>query len=357
VTGATTAATASPSRSPRARITPTALITCGVLVLLAAAPLLGAGVYTIVVLTSLLAYALLAMSINLVAGHTGLLTLAHGAYAGVGAYAAALAARHLTSNGLVQLLIAVTAGALIAALTGWIAVRASKTYFLMLSLAIGELLHILAIQWRSVTRGSDGLSAGGPFELIPGQPTVLAGYVYWVAFAVFLVFGGLVLLVVRSPFGSALRGIRDNESRMRGLGYPTALYKYAVWIFSGAVAGAAGWILIAQLPRFIAPSQLSFHLAGLMLLAVVIGGLGSMWGSCVGAAIVVLMTDVVSQDLGGRGPLLLGALFVLAVYALPRGLAGIGRGKPSARATAPSDGEDPGAEQGAGTKESAVAQA
>jgi branched-chain amino acid transport system permease protein len=347
------------SRFPRGRDPRAALITGIVLVLLAAAPLLGAGVYTIVILTSLLAYALLAMAINLVAGHTGLLTLAHGAYAGVGAYAAALTAQHLSVSGWLQLLVAVGAGGLIAAVTGWIAVRASKTYFLMLSLAIGELLHILAIQWRSVTRGSDGLSAGAPFELLPGQPVVLAGYVYWAAFAVFVVFAGLVLLVVRSPFGSALRGIRDNEPRMRGLGYPTALYKYAVWIFSGAVSGAAGWILIAQLPRFIAPSQLSFHLAGLMLLAVVIGGLGSMWGSCVGAAIVVLMTDVVSQDLGGRGPLLLGLLFVLAVYALPRGLAGIGRGQGRGPQTVggPSAGEAAGADEGAGAKESAVAQA
>lgn len=305
----------------------TPLITGFVVLLLAAAPLLGASVYAIVVLTSVLAYGLLAMSINLMAGHTGLLTLAHGAYAGVGAYAAVLMSREVTHNGLVQLGVAVAAGAMVAALTGWIAVRASKTYFLMLSLAIGELLHTLALQWRSVTKGSDGLSAGAPFELSAGSPVVLAGYAYWLAFVVFVVFAGLVLLVVRSPFGSALRGIRDNEARMRGLGYPTSHYKYVAWVFSGAVAGASGWILIAQLPRFVAPSVLSFHLAGLLLLAVVIGGLGSMWGSCIGAAVVVLMTNVVSQDLGGRGPLLLGLLFVVAVYVLPRGLAGIGRGR------------------------------
>lgn len=306
---------------------PAVFITTVVLVLLALAPLLGASVYTTVVLTSMLGYALLAMSINLVAGHGGLLTLAHAAYAGVGAYAGVLVSRSVTHNGLAQLLIAVAAAGGVAALTGWIAVRASKTYFLMLSLAIGELLHILALQWRSVTKGSDGLAAGAPFELVPGVPVVLPGYVYWVAFAVFALFAGLVLLVVRSPFGSALRGIRDNEPRMRGLGYPTAHYKYAVWIFSGAVAGAAGWIITAQMPRFIAPSQLSFHMAGLLLLAVVIGGLGSMWGACVGASLVILMTDVVSQDLEGKGPLLLGLIFVLAVYLLPRGLAGLRRGR------------------------------
>lgn len=296
-----------------------------VIVLFAAAPLIGASVFTVVVMTTLLAYALLAMSVNLIAGHAGLLTLAHAAYMGVGAYAVALTSRHWTLSAWTQLVVAVVATAGVAALTGWIAVRASKVYFLMLSLAIGELLHILASQWRSITQGSDGMSAGAPFEVIPGQPVILAGHVYWVGLAVFLLFAGTVLVVVRSPFGSALRGIRDNEPRMRSLGYPTALYKYVAWIYSGAVAGAAGWILVAQLPRFIAPAQLGFHTAALVLLAVIIGGLGSMWGACLGAIVVVVLNDVVSQDLDGRGPLLLGIVFVVAVYTLPRGIAGLGR--------------------------------
>lgn len=298
-------------------------ITSVVLVVLALMPLLGLSVYAAVELTTVLGYALLAMSMNLVSGHTGLMTLCHAAYAGVGAYASLLVSQWLTHNGLIQLLFAVVSAGGVAAVTGWIAVRATKTYFIILSLAIGELLHILAVHWSSLTHGDNGMLAGAPLEVVPGVPVALAGYVYWLAFAVFAVFGGIVLLVVRSPFGAALRGIRDNETRMRGLGYPTPLYKYSVWILSSAVAGAAGWIMTAQLPRFVAPSQLSFHIEGLMLLAIVIGGLGSMWGSCVAAAFIVVMTDVVGQDLGGRGPLILGLVFVIAVYVLPRGLAGI----------------------------------
>jgi branched-chain amino acid transport system permease protein len=301
----------------------TAVATVAAVVVLTAAPLLGASVYAIVVLTSLLGYALLAMSINLVAGHAGLLTLAHAAYAGVGAYAVVIVSREWSSSAWVQLAAALVAGALVAGLTGWIVTHASKVYFLMLSLAIGELLHLLALQWRSVTSGSDGLSAGKPFEVSPGNPVLLAGHVYWVALAVFLVCAGLVLVLIRSPFGSALRGIRDNEPRMRSLGYPTAHYKYVVWVFSGAVSGAAGWILVAQLPRFVAPAQLGFQAAALILLAVIVGGLGSMWGACLGATLMVVMSDVVSQDLDGRGPLALGIMFVLAVYLLPRGIAGV----------------------------------
>jgi len=315
----------------------TPVLTTIVVLILAVVPLAGAGIYTVVVLTNVLAYALLAMSISLVAGHTGLLTLAHAAYAGVGAYAVALLSRQYTNDGLLQLLVAVVAGAGIAALSGWIAVRATKTYFLMLSLAIGELLHVLALQWRDLTHGSDGLSAGAPFEMFGSGPILLAGYVYWISLGAFLVFGALVLVVVRSPFGAALRGIRDNEPRMRSLGYPTSRYKYAAWVFSGAVAGASGWISVAQLPRFVAPDQLSFHMAGLLLLAVVIGGLESMWGACLGAAAVVVMTSVVSQDLNGHGPLVLGLVFVVAVYVLPRGLAGIGRGRATQTADHPDD--------------------
>ncbi|MGN6612215.1 MAG: branched-chain amino acid ABC transporter permease [Angustibacter sp.] len=315
-----------------------------VVIVLALVPLVGASTYAVVVLTGVMSYALLAMSISLVAGHTGLLTLAHAAYAGVASYAVALLSRTVTTDAILQLLAAVGAGAGVAALSGWIAVRASKTYFLMLSLAIGELLHVLALQWREVTHGSDGLSAGQPFTVLGSAPVVLSGYVYWACLAVVVVFGGLVVAVVRSPFGAALRGIRDNEPRMRSLGYPTSWYKYAAWVLSGAVAGASGWIAVAQLPRFVAPDALSFHVAGLLLLAVVIGGLESLWGACLGAAFVALMTNVVSQDLGGHGPLVLGVLFVIAVYALPRGLAGLAgrrRGRPQGLAPDDENGPSP----------------
>lgn len=305
----------------------TAAVTSAVVIFLAIVPLLGATVYTVVILTNVLAFSLMAMSIGLVSGHAGLLSLAHAAYTGVASYAVALVSLRMTHDAGLQLLAAVFAGGLVAAISGWIVARASKIYFLMLSLAIGELLHVLALQWRDVTHGSDGLSAGAPFTLLGSDPIILSGYVYWLSLGVFLAFAGLLLIVIRSPFGAALRGIRDNEPRMRSLGYPTGWYKYAAWVLSGAVAGAAGWIAVAQLPRFVAPGSMSFYLAGLMLLAVVIGGLESMWGACVGATAVVLMTTVLSQDLGGNGPLVLGVFFVIAVYVLPNGLAGIGHSR------------------------------
>lgn len=320
------------------RLTPT--ITVAVMIVLAVLPLVGLSSYNVTILTDFLAYALLAMSINLVAGHAGLLTMAHAAYAGVAAYAVVLFSLHVTQDGLVQLVVALAAGAVAAAATGWITARATKVYFLMLSLAIGELFYVLAVQWRPVTHGSDGLSTYSSMEFFGSGPVRLSGFIYWAALLVFAALGLALVVVTRSPFGSALRGIRDNEARMRSLGYPTARYKYVGWVFSGAIAGGAGWLLVAQQPRLVSPDDLSFSIAGLLLLAVVIGGTGSMWGSCLGAGVLVLMNEVVSQHLNGNGPLVLGVIFVLAVYVLPRGIAGIrlrgaGSGPVTAHASTP----------------------
>ncbi len=219
------------------------------------------------------------------------------------------------------LLVGAAVGAVAAALTGWIAVRSAGVFFLMLTLAIGETVGQLANAWESVTGGANGLT-GIPSVRIGGAPLVNAGFVYWYVLVVFLLGFALVWLVARSPFGAALRGIRDNEPRMRAIGYPTALYKYAVFVFAGGVAGLAGSLLVAQ-ARFVALPDLGFLTASFALLAVIIGGAGSLWGACLGAALVIVIRDALGPSLGGHGTLLLGAVFVLVVYLLPRGAAGI----------------------------------
>lgn len=310
-------------RTPRARrFVARVGVPAVAVVLLGLLPLLGASVYLVVVLSGLLAYAVLAMAVNVLAGLTGLPTLAHAAYFGVGAYTTVYVAEHTTPDAVVQLLSAITAGGVVAAATGWVAVRARGTYFLMLSLAIGEILHTAARQLEDITGGSNGLITSNALSLA-GNPLTLSGYVYWIVWAVFVIVGAALVITSHSPFGMALRGIRDNEPRMRSLGYPTALYKFSAYVLSGAAAGAAGFMLVAQFPRFATPEALGFQVAALALLSVVVGGLGSMRGACVGAVIVFLAGTVLSRYLGGHGPLLLGFVFVVAVYLLPRGLAGI----------------------------------
>lgn len=273
-------------------------------------------------LSRILVFGLLAVSLDLLVGVSGLPSLGHAAYFGIGAYAAGWVSINVTSEIPVPLLVGAAAGAIGAAATGWVAVRAHGVFFLMLTLAIGELLHQVAQTWESVTGGANGL-AGIPPARMAGEPMLLAGYVYWYVLAAFLLGFAVVWLVSRSPFGASLRGIRDNEPRMRALGYPTRLYKYGVFVFAGSIAGMAGALLAAQ-QRLVTPADLGFTTAALALLAVIIGGAGSLWGPVLGAALVIVIRDAIGPSLDGHGGLLLGIVFIAVVYLLPKGAAGLG---------------------------------
>ncbi|WP_336215258.1 branched-chain amino acid ABC transporter permease [Nonomuraea sp. LPB2021202275-12-8] len=301
-----------------------ALVAVPVLVVLTAAPLV-LGAYPVSTMTRILAFAVLVLSVDLLTGVTGLPTLGQAAYFGAGAYTAALVGIHLTSDALVQALAGLAAGLVTAAVTGWVAVRARGIVFLMLTLAIGESVHQVADTWSAVG-ASNGLAGMPPISLFGGAPLVAAGFVYWWVLAVAVIVYAAVALVVRSPYGRTLRGIRDNEPRLRALGYRPALARYGVFCMAGAVAGAGGALWAAH-TRFVSPGDLGFEVAALALLSVVIGGAGSLWGPCLGAALVLLVRDNLSASIGGHGPLVLGLAFVAVVFLLPRGIAGIRRRK------------------------------
>lgn len=288
--------------------------------LLAAVPLFVAP-FTANTLSRILIFALFAVSLDLLVGITGLPSLGHAAYFGIGAYTAGLVSIHWTSEAPIPVLLAAAAGALAAAATGWLAVRSGGVYFLMLTLAMGELVHQLAQRLTGVTGGSNGLF-GIPSVRVGGEPLTLAGLLYWYVLAIALLgFLGL-WLVAHSPFGSTLKGIRDNEPRMRSLGYSPFRYKFVAFAIAGGFAGLAGG-LFAGLVRIVNPTDTGFTTSALILLAVVLGGAGTLWGPVLGAAVVVLVRDTFGPQLDGHGPLLLGVVFVVAVYVLPRGFAGL----------------------------------
>jgi len=297
------------------------LVGAGVLVVLLALPWM-INPYAISTVSRILVFALLAISVNLLTGVTGLPTLGQSAYFGVGAYTGAIVATTVTAVGPVQMLLAALAGAVAAAVTGPVAMRARGVAFLMITLAIGEIAYTAAGRLDPITHGTDGFSGIPPVVPLPGlPPLVIDGLVYYYVLAGFLLLYAVVAVLLRSPFGLALRGLRDNEARLRAVGYPTTAFALTIYCLTGALAGAAG-SLWTSAQRFVAPGDMGFQVAALALLAVIIGGLGSMWGSCVGAALVVLTRDYLGGYVAGHGPLLLGILFVLVVYLLPRGLAG-----------------------------------
>jgi branched-chain amino acid transport system permease protein len=266
-------------------------------------------------------FALLAASLDLLVGITGLPSLAHAGYFAVGAYTAGLVAKDVTALAVVVLPAAVLVAGFAAAVTGWLTVRSRGIFFLMLTLAVGEIIFLLAESLEDVTGGSNGLFGIPLLEVVPGSDALSQPALrYWFVLAVFAIGFGLLWMIGRSPFGLALRGIHGNEERMRALGYSPRLYAFAAFCIAGAGAGLAGALLAAH-QQGVTPADAAFGTAVVALVSVIIGGAGTLWGPCLGAAVVVLVRDEIGPSLGGHGPLLLGIVFVAAVYLLPGGLA------------------------------------
>ena len=295
-----------------------------VVAVLAAAPLV-LDTYASATLARILVFALLAASLDLLVGVTGLPSLGHGAYFGAGAYAAGWVAVHATPSGPVALVAAIAVSSAVALIAGSVAVRARGVFFLMLTLAIGEIVEQLAQSWHEVTGGSDGLY-GIPATRLAGAALTDVRAVSWYVLGVFVTGMAVLRGIAGSPLGGTLRGIRDNEPRMRALGYRTYHYKLAAFVIAGAIAGLAGGLLAAQ-QRLVTPADLGFTTSAPVLLAVIIGGEGTLWGPCAGAAIVVTLRDVLGPRLGGHGSLVLGLVFVAVVFGLPGGLARLRGGR------------------------------
>ena len=293
------------------------------MLLLAVLPLLMA-TYPVSIAARILAFALLVVSVDLLTGLTGLPTLGQVAYFGVGAYTAGLVGIHWTTNAFIQLGVGVLVAMVVAALTGALAVRTSGIVFLMVTLAIGELTHRVA-DGMSLVGASNGLAGIPPITLLPGgEPMILVAYTYWWTLAVFLVGFAAAVSVSRSPLGRSMRSVRESPSRLAAVGQATYPVKLLAYTIAGALAGAAGTAWTAQ-TRFFAPGDIAFSVSAIALLSVVLGGAGTLWGPVLGAAVVVLVRDWLSGYLSGHGELMLGLLFVVAVFALPQGLAGLTR--------------------------------
>ena len=304
---------AAPRRSRRAL--PPAIVALLALVPLIAPP------ETCNTLTRLLALAVFAVSLDLLVGVAGMASLGHAAPFGAGAYAAGLVAKDVSPFFLLPVAAGLVTGAVVAAAVGWLVVRCRGTYLLMLTLAVAELLHVLAGR-LDVLGSSNGLAGIPAWTLLPGgEPVRVAGIRYWAVLSLAVLLFAALWGISRSPLGRALRGLRDNEARMAAIGYSVFRLKYLVFVVTGAAAGAAGALWVAQ-TRFVAPTELGFELSALALLAVVVGGRGTLWGPALGAALVFYVRDDLGPQLGGRSGLVLGLVFVASVYLLPRGLAG-----------------------------------
>ncbi|MFJ7629627.1 branched-chain amino acid ABC transporter permease [Streptomyces sp. NPDC097595] len=279
--------------------------------------------YSISLAGSALALGLLAVSVTVLTGYAGLPTLGQTAPFAVGAYATANLADAGWTVGPVQIVLSALAAAVFSAVTGPAVIRARGTTVLMITLAVGELTSAVINQVKSLTGGADGL-VGFPATraLWGGEGMTEERELYVYAAVVAVVAVALTLLVLRSPAGKLLTGTRGAEARMRASGHPVGRYLLVAHICAGALAGVGGSLMVT-VQQYLSPADVGFEIAAFALLAVVIGGTTSVIGALLGAGLIVFTRDWVAGSWPGHGPLLLGALFIAAVYLLPRGLAGL----------------------------------
>ena len=298
-------------------------------VLLAAVLLfpLAAGNYPVKLLQEILIWGIFAMSLDLLMGYTGMVSFGHSAFFGVGGYVAALLLPQ--SPGLFAGLVLPAAAAGTAALViGFFSIRVGGVYFIMLTLAFSQMFYAVTFQvaWLGAEDGLVGVPRPAPLGLDLGRP--MAFHAYVVALA------GLAALalarIVRSPFGAVLRGIHDNEGRMRAIGYPVGRYKLIAFVAAGTIAGLAG-ALYTQLVGSITPDAFLWTTSGEALLMVIIGGTGTLGGAVLGAAAFILLQSLVSSYTE-RWMLILGLTFVVFVLFAPGGIVGALRGRVGLRA-------------------------
>ena len=276
------------------------------------------------VLRDMLVYAIFALSLDLLVGRAGMPSLGHAAFFGAGAYAAGIAGQRLETSQLpITLGAAALAAAALALVIGTLVVRSEGIFFLMLTLAFAQIVFAIAFQWTSVTGGSNGLS-GVSRPTLGNLDFNAPDRMYVLVAGTFIVVALLLWSVARSPYGRALVGIRENERRMRALGYDTTRIRLSAFVLAGTIAGIAG-ALSAYSLRFVSAQDVGIGTSVRAFVMVLIGGAGSLLGPVLGAGVVLYIERVLSSSIP-VAETVLGIVFIAFVLLARQGLVGLGRG-------------------------------
>jgi branched-chain amino acid transport system permease protein len=265
---------------------------------------------------------MLAMALNLAVGHGGLVSLCHAAFFGLGGYVLAmLSPRYDAASLLLTLPLAILASATAALVIGALALRTRGVYFIMVTLAFGEMLFFFFHDTK-VAGGSDGAFVNVRPELVIAGKQLLdldkPVTFYFVVLAALVGTIALLTMLVRSPFGHALAAARDNERRARSLGFPIFRIRLTAFVISGALAGLAGYLAAAQF-GFVAPQMLGWHQSATILVMVLIGGLRSVTGPLIGALVLIGLEEVLKAHLE-NWKLAEGLIVIAIVVLLPNGI-------------------------------------
>ena len=283
--------------------------------------------YTQDLVVKIAIYAVFALSLELLVGVTGLVSLGHAAFLGIGAYVTVLAAGDSGGSVAQVVPLAVLAAAGYALFVGALSLRTKGVYFIMVTLAFAQMAYFVFHDTR-LAGGSDGL-------FLYVKPTLATlslddkRTMYYAVMLALIVSYALLALLQRSRFGHALAGIRVNEQRMRAAGYPTFRYKLAAFVIAGALAGLAGFLLAVK-DGAVNPELLSWHESGAVLLMLILGGIGHLRGAVIGAIAFTLLKELFQLEallgpLANHWQMTLGFTIIAFVALLPKGLIGLGR--------------------------------
>ncbi len=276
--------------------------------------------FVMTLFTRVLILALGAVSLNLIMGYGGMVSFGHAAYLGIGGYAVGILAKEGIGSGFVQWPVAVAVSALYALVVGVLSLRTRGVYFIMITLAFAQMIYYVAIGLERYG-GDDGLTIyqrsgfGGLIDL--NNKTVF----YYLCFALLMAGIYLVSRLINSRFGLVIRGTRSNERRMRAIGFPTFRYKLVCFVIAGALCGLAG-ALLANHTSFISPALMHWTRSGDLIVMVVLGGLGSLFGPLIGAVAFLLLEEALSR-VTEYPDLILGPVLLLVAIYLHGGIEGL----------------------------------
>jgi branched-chain amino acid transport system permease protein len=294
------------------------------LLLLALPPLAQAagGEFYIGLASRILIFALAASSLNLILGFGGMVSFGHAAYIGVGAYTVGILMQNGVTSAWIAWPAAMLAAALAALVIGAISLRTRGVYFIMITLAFAQMLYYLAVSLKTYG-GDDGLTLAARSRIGLGVDLADAASFFYVAL---LLCVGTVLLLWRllnSRFGHALQAIRENETRMAAIGFPVFRCQLAAFTLAGALAGLAG-ALLANQASFVSPALLQWQQSGLLMIMVILGGVGHLYGGVIGAVALLLLEEFLGEYTI-HWQLFLGAALLAVVLAAPNGLLSLAR--------------------------------
>ena len=294
-----------------------ALIVAGIAIA-AAAPMV-AGEFWVTLLSQIMIFGLLALSVDLLLGHAGLFSLCHAAFFAVAAYTTALLQVRYGATTVLAAPAGILAGTLLSFVFAF-AVRTRGVYFILITLAFGYIVWGVAYRWASFTGGDNGVT-NVPFPSIGGLRVANATQYYYVVLTAIVLCGIAYRVIVTSPFGLTLRGIKSSESRMRSLGYDVGRHLYVAFVLSGIFASIAG-VLYVYFNRFVNPTAAAFPVSVEAALMAIVGGSGTILGPFLGSGIILILRNWVSGFFHYYTAVL-GIVFIVTVLWAPQGIMGL----------------------------------